>query len=472
MAENTKDYASSFILKRAQIYKVNSSQSYDITDLVVRFDYFESITMPTVSARLDMVDSGANLISSLPIQGFEKVVIELEDYLNETHEYEFRVYKIDNRFASDRFQKYTLGLVSLESLLNEGVRISKTLKGKPDEIVKELLEENLKTTKDVNVDPSLYNIIFNPGKKTPFNIISSIQPKAVYQSSNVTTDSSSATARSVGEKTDVTSSLDLVTDAKYSKANGSAGYLFYETKNGYYFKSIDSLCSNKNEVKATYYQENKDVNSTTDRKILDIDFINEIDILEKLRMGAYSSIICSYNFSTGGYEEIVYSLAESYENMEHLGSQQTLPYGQAELSKYPTRVMSILLDHETWYNGTGIASPDSQDGSTGKTTSYPDFQKHYISQSISRYNSLVNQKVKITIPGNPTLCVGDKIEIKIPNQVTSQDKVSEPYDPEHSGVYLIAEINHAFDPKIKRTNSFLTLVRDSYGQQDTVSKVQ
>jgi hypothetical protein len=134
--------------------------------------------------------------------------------------------------------------------------------------------------------------------------------------------------------------------------------------------------------------------------------------------------------------------------------------------------MSVLLDHETWFDGTEIASPEESDGASGSGSNFPDFQKHYISQSISRVNSLVNQKVKIKVTGNPALVVGDKIEIKIPNQIPSASRTEEQYDPEHSGIYLISEINHVFLPKERLTTTHLTLIRDSYGRPDLSSKVQ
>ena len=56
MSDNLKPYASSFQLKSVVIYRVKSSESYDITDLVQRFDYFESITSPVISGTLVMVD--------------------------------------------------------------------------------------------------------------------------------------------------------------------------------------------------------------------------------------------------------------------------------------------------------------------------------------------------------------------------------------------------------------------------------
>jgi hypothetical protein len=469
MSDTAKPYASSFQLKTVVIYRVKSNESYDITDLVQRFDYFESVTSPVVSGTLVMVDSGANLISSLPIQGTEKIEVSLIGPDNQQYNYDMRVYKIYSRFGAERFQTYTLGLISSEGLLNEGIRVTKTLKGRPNTIVKTLLKDYLKTDKNLEEETTKFNVIFNSGKKSPFSIINSIQSKSVANTTtSKVTESKDSKTRSSGNQS--ISSLKPVNSSDYGRVDGSAGYFFFENKDGYVFKSIDTLCAGVNSA-GTYFQEPIDVNSPPNQKILSIDFLNEIDVLSKLRTGAFSSVICYYNFSTGAYEEYVYSLDKSYESMKHLGSQKGLPYGQKELSKYPTRVMSMILDHETWYNGEEIASPEEKDGGDG-ATQFPDYQKFYMAQSISRLNSLTNQKVQIKLNGSPAIKVGDVIDIMIPNQVTQQQKIVEKYDPEHSGTYLISELNHVFDPKKRKCYTFLTLIRDSYGMKDYPSKAQ
>jgi hypothetical protein len=465
-------FSSNFYLIDAQIQLIGDTGYKNIMDLIVRFDYFEDILMPTISATLDLVDTGYNLVSS--IQGFEKVKIELQDSFDKKHRYEFRVYKIYNRFTADRFQKYTLGLMSLEALLNEGIRIPKTLSGKAETIISQMLKDNIKTNKDFNYDKTKFDIKYNPGKRTPFSIIDSIKNKAVpNDSTNQQTTNSNLNLN----KTESNSASSLINSSE-NKLMGTGGYLFYENKNGFNFRSIDSLCSTTSKFNGTppvaiYTQENISVGGNPAYKILDIDFVEEIDILSKLRTGAFSSLICFYNHSTGSYEEYTYSLANSYDNMAHLGKQEKLPQGQRELSKYPTRIMSVVLDHELWFNEATIASAETNDRKGINSTSsapYQDFQKYFMAQSISRINSLVNQQVNIKIPGNPSLVAGDKIEIRIPNQIPTANRSQQPYDETHSGVYLIKSVNNVFMPKSKKTFTFLTLIRDSYGK--TVSNVR
>ena len=61
--------------------------------------------------------------------------------------------------------------------------------------------------------------------------------------------------------------------------------------------------------------------------------------------------------------------------------------------------------------------------------------------------------------------MGDIINIRIMSQ--SRDKKTHPWDKEHSGAYLISKLNHAFLPKKPMTETFLTLIRDVYGNETT-----
>ena len=450
-------YASSLQLKECTITSVDG-ETLNITDLVVRLDYFESISLPTLEANLDLVDTGSNIISSLPIQGYEDIKFTVtmlgEDEEGYEEEYNFKVFRIHSRYMGERFQKYSLGLISKEALINETQKVTTILTGKPDGIARTLLTDNLQTEKTISTDPSLFKIRFLPGKKTPFSIIESMRKKSVADESGKKSGASTSTG-------------------EFQKASGSAGYYFYENKDGYHFKSIDRLNSlEKNPPREIFTQEpNSSEVASPQQKILDIDFQKEIDILSKLRMGTFSNVICYYNFSTGAYEEYNYKLEDSFDEMEHLGSQSGLAKGQAELAAEPSRIMSVLVDHETWFDGVEVASPEKPDGGGQNTAEFPDWQKNYIAQNISRLESQNNQQVLIKIPVRLDLRVGQTVEIQIPNNIPTEERQPDLYDPEHSGVYLIAKLNHAMSPKEAKGNTHLTLVRDSYGRPDDTSNV-
>ena len=464
------DFSTSFALEKVEIYKIGSDEPTIITDLVLEFVYFENIFDPSLSMRLRLSDQGGNLISSLPIQGTERVVINLTDTVGEPYTYEGRVFKIPTRFTGERIQYYEIELVSIDGLLNEGIRVTKILKGKPEKIVRDILENYMKIPSDrIKTEASQFNVSFSPGKSKPFKIIQSLQNKTVSNSIKAEVKTSKGGSGESENKT--TSELSPTDSDEYGKSSGSSGYFFYQNYDGFRFESIDTLYANKSPVLRLFQDRLEAETSPQEDKILDITYENEINVLNKLRLGAYSSLICYYNYSTGAYEEYTYSLAESYEKMGHQGTQSGLGKGQKDLSKYPTRVMSVLLDHETWYNGSLAASPEQRDGGEG-ATEFPDYQKYYMAQSISRMTSMNLQKAQIKISRRPSLKVGDSVQIFIPNQVVAQERFKQPWDPEHSGIYLVTSVQHKYLCKKARCYTFIGIMRDSYGAPGYASNVE
>jgi len=455
MSDNNQEfpYASSLKIDEAIITGLDGTE-VSIIGLIKSFQYFEDIDMPSISMNLDIVDNAANIISSLPIQGYEDVKIVFGGADEELLTLNLKVAKIYNRFSADRYQEYSLGLVSNELLVNESLRLGERLAGKSEGIVTQLMER-LGSAKRLISDPSMFKVTFFPGKKTPFSIISSMKERTVPESAKTSSGGSSTTS-------------DLLI------LKGSAGYYFYENYDGYHFRSIDSLNSVKtNPPVDTFFQENDQVNpQNAPRKILDIDFQQEIDILSKLRMGTYSNVICFYNYSTGAYEEYTYNLGDRFDDMEHLGSQSGLAKGQATLAENPSRIMSVLMDHETWFDGVEVASPEDKDGGKKNTTEFPDWQKYVVAQSIARKQSQNNQQVFIQIPFRTDLRVGQTVQIMIPNNIPSSEREeNDVFDKEHSGAYLIAKLQHSADSFNAKANTYLTLVRDSYGMPDEPSDV-
>ena len=85
--------------------------------------------------------------------------------------------------------------------------------------------------------------------------------------------------------------------------------------------------------------------------------------------------------------------------------------------------------------------------------------KKYLSQSVSAYNILTTQKVKISIPCNTDLSAGDVIECVFFKNSIVEKNVK---DEEISGKYLIQSLVHHFDPEKSVTS--MTLARDTYGR--------
>ena len=473
--------AEQYNIKFVAIWKVGQEMGDPyayLTDVFSSFQYVEDLFSPSISGTLVILDKALNLPADMPITGFEKVVIAVSDNKGDDHQFDFRVWKIGNRVSTEKGQAYTLGLIGDQGLTNEGVKVNKVLTNTASGIVNSLLIDYLNVpSAKIKVEESLNTFKIIPAGKSPFAVIRDLQAKAISKETFTAAEGGTSSEIITGSgDTNVDTKSDNVKDSK--KLKGTAGYFFWEDRDGFNFKSVDSVVSpdpNKfggSGKVAVYSYEPANVDETEfkdHRKIQEVVFRSEIDMMKKLREGAYSTECAFFDINTGVYTEYTYKLSESWDEMAHLGPQTKLPKGQEQLSQYPTRRLSSVINHENWYNGTEVASNDASDQSDEPSEFY-DSQKQYLVQSISRVGTLFNQQLAISVTGNLDLRVGQKIEVQIPNQVPLESKEDlGSVDPEHSGIYLIRKLNHQFDRLSMSVYTVLELIRDSWGYEDTKS---
>ena len=458
------------------------------------FQYYEDILWPSYGGSLLLLDVSLNLISTMPIRGFEKVVVKVE--MNGiTYDYNFRVWSVTNRVVLERRQSYTLNLISEEGLVNEGLRVNNVRKGQVSAVVQKLMKEFFKAdmfitgTDENNVDGGTWwenyhgiidktanSIKVLPTKKTPFALIRSIQTKTIPDEIPTADEIAFNNSGIVLENQyneDERREMGLITDENLleashvgndvDKAGKTAGYYFFQTRKGFNFRSIDTLGGGEPVNRETPFRWSpgrKDGNDS-EYKIQEIQYGEEINILKKMREGAYSSLICFFNINTGKYTERLYSIKDTWDEMTHIGKDTNLPSGLATLSTRPSRIMSTVINHENWYMGEGIA--DSTDEKSDGTFDYPDEQMNYLSQSYARAGIMMINQLTISVTGHLELVAGDLVEVRTPNQKDDKARDENPWDPQYSGTYLIKKLNHQFDISHQTVYTVLELIRDSCG---------
>jgi len=454
-------------VKEVFIYDVDGGK-HDLTKAATGFFYYESIFKPFASAVVNIADSGNNFIGTLPIQGGERVTVKIMDVEENQYEYDLHVWKIYNRTFTKTLQTYNLALISKEALYNEGARVTQILNGTPDKIVKDILTDYLNTEKDIDVETCKYQVQFFPNGKKAHAIIQSLAPKAVPNTSSA--------AKGSASKTTTGGKSGLSGDTKTS--SGTAGYLFFENRDGFHFRSIDYYYSTgddnfKGVQEVATYTVKPNMDNPSRYVIENYGFTSEIDIINQMRSGTYASHLVAYNYSTGFYEEYRFNLQENYEGMAHLGSQSKLGKVHQDIASNPSRVMSVLVDHETWHSEETPGSNEERDNDDGNGSDYPDYQKHWVAQSIARRYFMENQKLEIEIPGNMELSVGDKVKVMLPNMAAQSTRATEAYDKENSGTYLISALSHnSFFLNNSTCTTKLELIRDIYGMKDYTSNVK
>ena len=214
-----KPYATSFRFKSVVMYKAdNENGTAEITlhdgtnGMLVSFQYNEDIMWPSYGGTMVIVDSAQNFISTSPIQGFERVVVEVDDLKDTTYTYEFRVHSVFNRVSNNGAQVYTLGLISQEGLLIEGIRVNTIRKGNSSTVVRMILKDYLKVKEsEIFTEPAATALKLLPTKKTPFSVIRSLCPKTVSEKTSIKIQANiSASAENNNTESDVNPQLSLI----------------------------------------------------------------------------------------------------------------------------------------------------------------------------------------------------------------------------------------------------------------------
>ena len=431
------------ILETLTIYSnVNPSDTVSLADGILELNYIESIMNDTIKVNLSFVDTGASIndktvIEGLPLVGQEKVVLKFRDnnknVLGDKPELVLYVNKITP--AADKSQKSVVGLelVSKEYILNEKIRVTKRMDGKVSDHIRTILtsQDYLKTEKKVDIEDTINNFNFFGNNKKSLYTINWLSKKGV--------------------------------SAKSQKLGTSAGYFFYETSEGFFFKSIDSLLDQEPKTKMIY-NETPDTRGSNipegyDQKILRFQKSNAVNVQEKLKMGSYSNRVvlfdpftCFYEVKTNDTDRTQGSLKKGGKELS-LSDSRNKEFDIPGNNKEFSRTQYFLLDKGTAPTGNA----DQQIEKSGEEN----FEYGQIAnQSMMRYNQLYAMRASITIAGNFSLHAGDAIFIDSPGL---QKKNTAEVDRRDGGLYIITDICHKIDGT--GTYTQCNLARDSFGRK-------
>jgi hypothetical protein len=249
------------------------------------------------------------------------------------------------------------------------------------------------------------------------------------------------------------------------KKGDSAGYFFYETSEGFKFKSIDGLLAQEKKKSIIYNQSpdsrGDNLPSGYDVKALDYEKDNRVDIQEKLQMGAYSTRTILFDPFTCYYEVITENAKDKEQSLK-LGGKE-LPVLNKEFNregdnKEFSRTQYMLLDKGTLPTGSGTGKSQDQLTKSKDENFEP---KNILNQAIRRYNQLYASKSTITIAGDFSLHAGDVVFLDAPELQT--DTKNDDINKQSGGLYIIADLCHYISPK--ETYTKLNLVRDSFGRK-------
>ena len=424
----------------------DKSKQVDLVGGLISIAYFENLMSDTIRATITFTDTGTgssdkikeSILEGLPIVGQERVVLKFEDNnkvtIGDKPELVMYVNKVTPISDDTRKTQIQLDLVSAEFIRNEKTRITKRYDGKISDHVKQLLTEGnsigLKTKKDISdIDETLNNYNYIGNNKKPFYIINWLSRKSI--------------------------------SAQNQKKGKSAGYFFFETADGYHFKSIDSLFAQE-QKKSIIFNESPGAPEGYDLKALEYSKDNNVNVQNKLKMGAFSTRTVLFDPFTTYYEVVTPNAAEDEDDLK-LGGKK-LPklndeFNNEEANKEFTRTTYYLLDKGTLATGDTTQQLEKKDEQNFE-------YKDILNQSIMRYNQFFASTANVTIPGDFSLHAGETVYLDVPQL---EEKKAENVSKQNSGLYIIAGLTH-YIHVTEGTFTKLSLARDSFGKTGKPSK--
>tara|TARA_B100001778_G_scaffold216858_1_gene179621 strand:+ start:2311 stop:3591 length:1281 start_codon:yes stop_codon:yes gene_type:complete len=382
---------------------------------VTSFSYYESLYSPVVTAKVIYIDSAESTKNQLEISGNEDVRFKIQskygtlDFNRKSANSGMKVKGSPQTGRESNREAVFLDLVSKWEMKNKTTAVhDKYSNVTIGDAVIIILKRKLGVDYDffdVEATKNMYD--FTGKGKSPFEIITDLARKAV-------------------------------------PVKGDPGFFFYETQDGFNFKSVNSLVSQ--EPKQVYVYNGSfradQKGDDNDFKILkQPNFIKDQNVVTALESGTYASRNIFFNPFNKEYAERIYKINDKGGIDQALGN-------------------SVEVDDElTGYIRTNKHILDIGSLKVGVSTSINNSPAEWQAKSTMRYNILHSQILQMMVPCNLELRAGDVIKVEI--ESLENEKCSEGVDKRQSGKYLILHLCHFFDTTKSVTS--LTLVRDTYG---------
>ena len=404
-----------YFLKECKLVPTEGSslkQEFEISAGNPLISYYESIKSPAISLTLTFLDVD-QLVSREGITGGEYLSLKVkkeghDDFEIKADKHFLMLNSVKDVSTSSSKQVATLEFVSVEAIINETARVNKKYTGNVTQTVKELLKgrRGIETKKNLDSDRASNSYSFVGNLKRPFDTIQWLCSKT-------------------------------------QSSKDGYGFLFFETADGYVFKSIEKLLKQKPiEYKKS---ELPDQNSEPDDfRIIENNLDQTNDIGINCRMGMYANKTIYINVDNATYKTVDFRVEDL-----KLKKSPKLPN---KLERVPTRLMLRVLDKGAL-----------QKGSKRKEIQKENELAIYQSKSYARANLIFSQSMSIVIPFNPDLRAGQMLDLKFPLRKGSDQETTtygKDSDDDVSGKYLISELKHTLGNNEGTTQ--LKLIRDVF----------
>ena len=424
------------------LFEIQSNYKHPTLDLaggIVELSYYESILENEVSAYATFVDTGHRNGEGYSVIEDKGVNLTTGEVINLkiTDGYGTTLSFLDKKHLKVRIPEgisgttnkliFNIGLFTDESVNNQLTenRVKRKYDGKISDTVTKILKEVLKTPKNLYIDETLNNLSVLPTNTKPFYQCTWLAPRSIPVLPN-------------------------------SKGN-LAGFFFYETYDGFMFKSIDKLFQQTPKRRLIF---NNLIELTTpsgyDAKILEPPFFSSsLDLKTILETGSHlKTTLKTFNTYESAFRKNEFDSINQFNSDTMGGKEKPLIATDLDLQNKSSRI-SIKFDDQ------GFMTEGKDLNSQLQKSTFVNYNNDEIlRQSYVRYNNLFSIKMSIVIPGDFTLRAGDLVHCDVPEISGNTSKY---VSQKVSGIYMIVDLCH----RITKTGCYtrLNLVRESIGRK-------
>jgi len=417
----------------------NYNDPVDVSGGIIELNYYESVLDNTIRATATFADTGYRKgegsavfeESDLNLTVGENVNLKVTDgnqfLLDFTGPKELRIKEIRNIAESTNKVIFTVDLFSKESINNEleQHRVRQRFDGKISDSIEKILTEILNTEKEVDIDETLNNLSFIGNVEKPFYKLTWLAARSVP-------------------------------DIQNAKGN-LAGYFFYETYEGFKFKSIDKLFIDQKPKRILIFTNiiEETIPDGYDGKILDYSFDSTMDLKSILLTGSQTAAkMKGVNSYESSYRENPFESSKQFNEDNTGGKKQPKIASDLGIQEQVSRISYKWDDPGFVVQGKNLSEQ------LPKSTYINYSNDEILRQSSMRYNNLFNIKLSIAIAGDMSLRAGDLIFCDFPEITSNQTKS---YSKKKSGIYMIIDACH----RVTKNGCFtrLNLVRESIGRK-------
>lgn len=415
-AANTLRYAGDVNIEKVEIITPKGVYQ-NVRNQIIQVRIFEDIFSPFITGSIVLQES-FDLQSLLPLIGEEFIEIKITTpTLEKSIDGLFHIYKMNDKInIGDRAIGYELNFISAEAVIDTNKKISKVFSGKISDIVNTFVKDKIDGLES----------------KKKFNI-----------------ENTRNTIKYVSPYWGPVKNLTFLSENSISE-NQSPSFLFYENRDGFNFRSLETLYKTKSYQQFVMDKYSRDnfpqggnaLNIMEDyKRVGEIDFVESYDYMDRLSAGMYNSKLVSYDSTKKTYTVKNFDIKQKFTKQAHLNPHPL--FSSKAIGRSNAKQILFPRAFETFT-------------SFGDTTN-----ARVVQERISFLKMAEAQKVNITVPGRCDYTVGQVAELTLYKKqpMKKGDRNEDLIDTVNSGNYLVSAINHQIS--VDGHTCFIELIKDS-----------